>query len=79
MKIRTPNNKYLKEAEKLTKEQKERLLSRMRGKLTRKLESEKLNPIEAIALQLEAEDEDLVEWRKQRNEIKDKEKSRKKS
>ena len=62
MKIKTPNEKYLKEAEKLTKEQKERLLSRMRGKLTRKLESEKLNTVEAIALQLKIEDDDLVEW-----------------
>lgn len=77
MKIKTPNEKYLKEAEKLTKEQKERLLSRMRGKLTRKLESEKLNTVNAIALQLKIEDDDLVEWRKKRNEIKEKDKNKK--
>ena len=77
MKIKTPNEKNLKEAEKLTKEQKERLLSRMRGKLTRKLESEKLNTVEAIALQLKIEDDDLVEWRKKRNEIKEKDKNKK--
>ena len=77
MKIKTQNEKYLKEAEKLTKEQKERLLSRMRGKLTRKLESEKLNFVEAIALQLKIEDDDLVEWRKKRNEIKEKDKNKK--
>ena len=77
MKIKTPNEKNLKEAEKLTKEQKERLLSRMRGKLTRKLESEKLNSVEAIALQLKVENDDLVEWRKKRNEIKEKDKNKK--
>lgn len=79
MKIRAPNEKYLKDAENLTKDQKERLLCRMRGKLTRRLEEEKLNTIEALAIQLEIEDAELADWREKMNEIKVKEKSKKKN
>ena len=83
MKIRAPNEDYIKAASNLNTDQKERLLCRMRGKLTRKLENEKLDTIEALAIQLEIEDAELADWREKMNEItqkeKDKEKSKKKN
>jgi hypothetical protein len=83
MKIRAPNEEYIKTADNLNTDQKERLLCRMRGKLTRKLENEKLDTIEALAIQLEIEDAELADWREKMNEItlkeKDKEKSKKKN
>lgn len=77
MKIRTPNKQYLKVAEDLTTDQQDRLLCRMRGKLTRRIEDKKLNTIEALAIQLEVEDAELAEWREKMSEIKEKEKSKK--
>ncbi|PPD54004.1 MAG: hypothetical protein CTY10_08070 [Methylotenera sp.] len=77
MKIRTPDDEYIKAAQKLSDDQKDRLLSRMRGKLTRILEEEKYTTIEALAIQLEIEDADLADWREKMSEIK--EKSKKKS
>lgn len=74
MKIRTPDQNYIKVAEKLTAEQKDRLLSRMRGKLTRILEEDNYTTIEALAIQLEIEDADLADWREKMNEIKKKSK-----
>ena len=41
----------------------ERLLSRMTGKLPKRLQKDKLTKEEAIAIQLELEDEQLQEWR----------------
>jgi len=41
MKIRTPNKVYLKAAEDLTTDQQDRLLCRMGGKLTRRIEDKK--------------------------------------
>ena len=69
---RAPNEEYLEKARLLGKEETERLLSRARGKLTRRLEDQKLTPEEAVAIQLEIEDEDLNEWREKWNEIKKK-------
>jgi hypothetical protein len=77
MKIRTPNKVYLKAAEDLTTDQQDRLLCRMRGKLTRRIEDKKLNTIQALAIQLEVEDAELAEWREKMSEIKEKEKSKK--
>ncbi len=48
----------------MSKIESERLLSRMSGKLPRRLEKDKLSKEEALALQLELEDEQLQEWRK---------------
>lgn len=79
MKIRTPNEAYVKAAEQLTKDQKDRLLSRMGSKLTRRFEDKKLSMIEVLAVQLETEDAELADWREKMNEIKEKEKSKKKS
>jgi hypothetical protein len=51
-------------------------LSRARGKLTRRLEDQKLTPQEVVAIQLEIEDEDLNEWRERWDAIKKKIKSK---
>ncbi|MDH2916434.1 MAG: hypothetical protein PXX77_06085 [Gallionella sp.] len=58
------NPLYAEKVKKLTKVEAERLLSRMTGKLPRRLEKDKLSRDEALALQMELEDEQLQEWRK---------------
>jgi cell division protein ZapA (FtsZ GTPase activity inhibitor) len=73
MKIKPGNEEYLEKAAKLTDEEVERLLSRMRGKPARRLEDRKLTTIEALAIQLELDDEQLAEWRKNMHELKEKE------
>lgn len=78
MKIKVPSENYLKMAEDLSDDDKDRLLSRMGGKLSQKLENEKLLTLEAIAIQLEIEDAELADWRERMVEIKDKEKNKKK-
>ncbi len=64
---------YLAKVAKLSKLEKERLMSRMSGKLPRRLEKDKLNNEEALAIQLELEDEQLQEWRKMMTMIREKE------
>ena len=61
---------YLAKVKLLTKDETERLLSRMSGKLPRRLEKGKLSKEEALAIQLELEDEQLKEWRKMMLELK---------
>jgi len=78
MKIKAPDEEYIKAASNLNDDQKERLLCRMRGKLTRKWENEKLDTLQALAIQLEIEDAELADWREKMNEIKDKEKEKSK-
>jgi hypothetical protein len=73
------SEEYLAKAKKLNKEEAERLLSRMTGKLPRRLEKDKLTKEEAMALQLELEDEQLQEWRKVMAEVKGKEEAKKKA
>lgn len=58
------NPLYAEKVKKLSKIESERLLSRMSGKLPRRLEKDKLSRDEALALQMELEDEQLQEWRK---------------
>src|SRR5674476_1306893 len=70
-KISKPN--YLTMAKQLSKVETERLLSRMGGKLDRRLEKGKLSQEEALAEQLELEDEQLQEWRKVMHSLKKKE------
>jgi membrane protein involved in colicin uptake len=70
-KIGKPN--YLTKAKQLSKDETERLLSRMGGKLDRRLEKGKLSQEEALAKQLELEDEQLQEWRKVMHSLKKKE------
>ena len=76
MKIRTPNDRYIKAAEFLTTDEKDRLMCRMRGKLLRRLEDEKLSTIEGLAIQLEIEDAELADWREKMSEIKEKSKKK---
>lgn len=77
MKIKTANEEYVEKAKLLTEEEAERLQSRMRDKLHRRLEDKKLNTIEAIAIQLEFEDEQLNEWRERVVEVREKFKDKK--
>ena len=74
-KIRKPE--YLAKVKLLTKEETERLLSRMSGKLDRRLGKDKLSKEEALAIQLELEDEQLQEWRKMMHSLKKKEDAKK--
>ena len=57
------NIDYIIKAKNLSEEDRERVLSRMGGKLPKRLQKEKLTVEEAIAIQLELEDEQLKEWR----------------
>jgi len=59
----------MEKAKKLSQEEVERLQSRMRGKLTRREEENKLTLVEVLAIQLELDDEQLAEWRERRIEI----------
>jgi hypothetical protein len=70
MKNIIPSEKFLLKAQKLSKNNAEQLYSRMGGKLERRLEAQKIDPITALAIQLEKEDEDLKEWREKFAEIK---------
>lgn len=67
------NPEYLAKVAELSEEDTERLLSRMSGKLPRRLERNKLTSEEALAIQLELEDEQLQEWREKMQAIRDKE------
>jgi len=71
--MKNPSEKYLEAASLLGKEATERLLSRMRSKLMRRLEDKEMGVLEAVAIQLELEDEALNEWRKNMAEFRKKE------
>jgi hypothetical protein len=73
---KTPSDVYLEKAQTLSKEETERLLSRARSKLIRRLESEKMTALEVVAVQLEIEDEELSEWRAKMAEIRKKAKAK---
>ena len=73
---KTPSDVYLEKAKLLSKEETERLLSRTRSKLVRRMESEKITTLEVLAIQLEIEDEDLSEWREKMAEIRKKAKAK---
>lgn len=70
-KITSPD--YLSKVKLLKLEEQERLLSRMSGKLPRRLEKDKLTREEALAIQLELEDEQLADWRNNMQTVKAKE------
>ncbi len=57
------NPEYLERVKQLSGDEAERVLSRMDGKLPKRFMKDKLTQDEAIALQLEIEDEQLQEWR----------------
>lgn len=65
------NPQYLEKVSQLSEEDAERVLSRMGGKLPKRLMKEKLTRSEAIALQLEIEDEQLIEWREKMAKLKE--------
>lgn len=67
------NPEYLAQAKKLSKVEFERLLSRMGGKLPRRLMKDKISAEEAVAIQLEIEDEQLQEWRKMMESVRQRE------
>lgn len=56
-------SEYLSKAKLLNHEEAERLLSRMAGKMSRRLAKGKLSKIQALAMQMESEDERLQQWR----------------
>ncbi|OYZ39182.1 MAG: hypothetical protein B7Y16_09805 [Methylotenera sp. 24-45-7] len=62
--MKNASEDFIKLAEKLDEESAEKILSRMTGKLPKRFIKEKLTKVEAIALQLELEDELLQDWRK---------------
>ncbi len=64
---------YLEKVKQLSKVEMERLLSRMGGKLPRWLQKEKLSQQEALAIQMELEDEQLASWRKMIRVLREKE------
>ena len=68
-KLKVPSSDYLTLAKSLNSEASDRLLSRMTGKLPRRLDKDKLSQDDAIALQLELEDEQLSEWREKMNKF----------
>ena len=61
--MKSVNVDYVAKAKALNEEDRDRVLSRMGGKLPKRLHKEKLTVEEAIAIQLELEDEQLEEWR----------------
>ncbi len=73
-KMKPPTKEYLEKAKSLSKKDAELLLSRMVGKLTRRLEDKRLSAMEVLALQLELEEEQLREWRKKVAEMRGKHK-----
>lgn len=74
--MRKPADEYLEKAGQLEQEETERLLARMRTKLMRRLEDKKMSVQEAVAIQLEIEDEELQEWRTRMAEISKKSKNK---
>ena len=69
MKSKVPTPEYLEKAKQLNNEEIERLLVRMRGRFARRLDDKRMSAIDAIALQLEYEDEELEEWRERLTEM----------
>jgi N-acyl-L-homoserine lactone synthetase len=63
------NKDYLEKVASFSEEKIERLLSRFRLELVRYFEVQKLSIEEAIAIQLEVENEKLKEWRENRIKI----------
>jgi|APLak6261659120_1056016.scaffolds.fasta_scaffold01333_2 hypothetical protein len=63
MAIKSPSEAFVKLAEALDEVAAEKVLSRMSGKLPKRFIKEKLTKVEAIAIQLELEEELLQDWR----------------
>lgn len=65
------NPDYLEKVKQLSETEAERILSRMGGKLPKHFLKDKLSREEALALQLEIEDEQLQEWREKLNKLRE--------
>ena len=63
------SEEYQEKAKLLNADEAERLLSRMSGKLPKRLNKDKMSKEDALALQLEIEDEHLNEWREKMAKI----------
>jgi hypothetical protein len=63
------NQEYLAKVVNLTEAEVARLMTRMPRELLNGHHDEKLSPLEAIAIQLKVEDEQLREWRENRLKI----------
>jgi hypothetical protein len=63
---------YIDKAKTLTQAEAEYVFSRMKGKWSRRVEDQKLVPLEAVALQLELEDKNLQAWRDRLSELREK-------
>jgi N-acyl-L-homoserine lactone synthetase len=67
--MRNVNKDYLTKVASLSEEKIEQLFNRFRLELLRFFEEQKLSSDEALAIQLEVEDEQLEEWRENRIKI----------
>ena len=72
------NPVYLEKVNQLNADEAERVLSRMGGKLPKRFIKEKLTQAEALALQLEIEDEQLQEWREKMEKLREEDETREK-
>ncbi len=72
------NPVYLEKVNQLNADEAERVLSRMGGKLPKRFIKEKLTQAEALALQLEIEDEQLQEWREKMDKLREEDEKREK-
>jgi len=72
--IKTPAEEYVEKAKLLTEQEAERLMSRVRAKLMRRLEDKKISDLEVVAIQLQIEDQALNEWREKMAEIRERHK-----
>jgi DNA primase len=68
-----PSEAYLEKARLLTREEAERLMSRMRARSMCMMHDEEPSTLECVAIQLETEDEQLREWRAKMVELRKKE------
>lgn len=74
MKSTAPSPEWIEKAMLLSRDDAERILARMRKKIVRRLEHEAIDPLAAVAMQLQLEDEQLKEWRNRMSELREKDK-----
>ena len=60
---RKPADEYIEKAKLLTKEELEKLFARMRKELQSSMDNRKVIPLDAVAIQLEIEADQVREWR----------------
>ncbi|MBT9461358.1 MAG: hypothetical protein IV084_06815 [Rugosibacter sp.] len=60
---------YLDRAKSLSREEAEEIFSRMRQKMMRRIEDKGSSSLEAVAMQLQKENEDLIAWRERWAEV----------